>query len=87
MALGLLLRHEGYRVDETGDGHSTIAFIKNRPVDLLLLDLEMDGGDGFTVLKYLQEHHRSLPVVLLSGLPADAARWLEHGSLALGQRP
>jgi CheY-like chemotaxis protein len=78
MALALLLRHEGYGVDESDDGTSAIEFIKNRPFDLLLLDLEMDGGDGFTVLKYLQQHHRSLPVILLSGLPADEIQHRMH---------
>jgi CheY-like chemotaxis protein len=40
-------------------------------VDLLLLDLGMPHGDGFDVLTYLQAHRRALPVILLSGMPAD----------------
>ncbi len=41
---------------------------KLRP-DLVLLDLHMPEVDGFGVLSYLQEHRRSLPVILLSGMP------------------
>jgi CheY-like chemotaxis protein len=78
MALAMLLRREGYAVDETGDGVSTIAFLQNRPVNLLLLDLEMDRGDGFSVLSYLQQHNRGLPVILLTGLPADEIQHRMH---------
>jgi len=45
--------------------------LKSRPVDLLLLDLEMPEVDGFDVLNYVREHRKSLPVILLSGLSPD----------------
>jgi DNA-binding response OmpR family regulator len=35
----------------------------------MLLDLQMPDTDGFAVLSYVQEHRRSLPVILLSGMP------------------
>ena len=56
---------------EAGDGHQVLQHLKDCAVDLLLLDLHMPGGDGFEVLKYLQEHRRALPVILLSGMPVD----------------
>jgi DNA-binding response OmpR family regulator len=48
-----------------------LQFLKNRNVDLLLLDLQMPGLSGFDVLNYVYEHRRSLPVILLSGMPPD----------------
>ncbi len=42
---------------------AAIAHVKQRRVDLVLLDLRMSDGDGFTVLSYLQEHHAALPVL------------------------
>jgi CheY-like chemotaxis protein len=69
LALAHFLRNSGYLVDEAGDGESAILHVKHRQVDVMLLDLQMPGGDGFEVLKYLQEHRRALPVVLLSGMP------------------
>jgi CheY-like chemotaxis protein len=71
MALAHLLRRNGYQVDEAGDGALAIEHLKNREVDILLLDLQMPGTDGFGVLRYLQKHRRGLPVILLSGMPAD----------------
>lgn len=72
LALAHLLRREGYEVDEAGDGQSAIEQLKHREVNAVLLDLNMPDVDGFGVLTYLQEHRRSLPVVLLSGMPLDS---------------
>jgi CheY-like chemotaxis protein len=71
LALAHLLRREGYNVDEAGDGESAIQQLKHRQVDAVLLDLNMPDVDGFGVLSYVQEHRRSLPVILLSGMPVD----------------
>jgi CheY-like chemotaxis protein len=69
LALGHLLRRNGYIVDEAADGEAAIVHIKHRPVDAVLLDLNMPDVDGFGVLGYLQEHRRALPVILMSGMP------------------
>lgn len=78
LALAHFLRHAGYAVDEAGDGEAAILHLKNRPVDLILLDLQMPGVDGFDVLTYMQQHRRALPVVLLSGMPLDAIQHKMH---------
>ncbi|HEX8524481.1 MAG TPA: response regulator [Tepidisphaeraceae bacterium] len=71
LALAHFLRREGFNVDEAGDGESALEQLKNRKVDLLLLDLEMPELDGFDVLNYVREHRKALPVILLSGLSPD----------------
>jgi CheY-like chemotaxis protein len=70
-ALAHFLRNSGYHVTEAESGSVAVSHLKNTAVDLLLLDLNMPHGDGFEVLKYLQEHRRALPVVLLSGMDVD----------------
>ena len=71
LALAHYIRSQGYKVDEAGDGKAALFFLKHRPVDLLLLDLQMPDVDGFDVLNYIHEHRRALPVILLSGMPPD----------------
>jgi len=70
-ALAHLLRQAGYQVDEADDGEAAILFLKQKLPDLLLLDLQMPGTDGFGVLNYLQKNNKNFPVILLSGLPPD----------------
>lgn len=78
LALAHFLRKNGYQVAEAGDGHAALHHLKNTQVDLLLLDLNMPQGNGFDVLSYLQEHRRSLPVILLSGMPVDEIQHKMH---------
>lgn len=79
LALGHFLRRAGYTVDEAADGDAALHHLKNRQVDLLLLDLHMPQRDGFGVLAYVQEHRRSLPVILLSGMEPDQIQHKMHG--------
>src|SRR5688500_2793813 len=71
LALAHYLRSSGYSVDEAGDGESALSHLKNRKVDLVLLDIQMPDVDGFDVLNYIREHRGALPVILLSGLQPD----------------
>jgi CheY-like chemotaxis protein len=70
-ALAHLLRQAGYQVDEADDGEAAILFLKQKLPDLLLLDLQMPGTDGFGVLAYIQKNKQECRVILLSGLPPD----------------
>jgi CheY-like chemotaxis protein len=78
LALAHFLRGTGYSVDEAGDGDAAILHMKHREVDLILLDLHMPEVDGFGVLSYIQEHRRSLPVILLSGMPLHRIQHKMH---------
>ena len=78
LALAHYLRQNDFDVDEAADGEAAIQHLKHRQVDLVLLDLNMPIVDGFDVLCYMQEHRRALPVILLSGMPADAIQHKMH---------
>jgi CheY-like chemotaxis protein len=77
-ALAHLLRQAGYQVDEADDGEAAILFLKRKVPDLLLLDLQMPGTDGFGVLSYIQKNNQDFPVILLSGLPPDQIQKSMH---------
>ena len=47
----LLLRAEGYVVDEAGSGEEALAWLAEHQVDLLLTDLKMEPMDGLQLLK------------------------------------
>jgi len=71
LALAHFLRNNDFSIDEAADGESAVQLLQLRPVDLLILDLQMPGKDGFHVLSYLQKHRPGLPVILLSGMPIE----------------
>jgi two-component system response regulator (stage 0 sporulation protein F) len=57
---------EGYRVIEAGDAESLRGhLIFSRP-DLVLLDLYLDGAEGFGVLHDIKEENPNLPVIIFT---------------------
>ena len=69
--LGQLLLRSGYAVEAVADGAEAVERLRSLQIDALLLDLQMPEHDGFETLEYVQQHRRGLPVLLMSGLPAD----------------
>ncbi len=47
-------------------GELAVDFVRNRPVDLVLLDMNLPGGDGLSVLATIYGFDRHIQVVLLS---------------------
>ena len=47
-------------------GEQAVEFIHTQPVDLVLLDMNMPGEDGLSVLAKIVSHDRAIQVVLLS---------------------
>ena len=66
-ALERLLEFESYRVIQAADGPSALDLVRDRPVDLVLLDIKMPGMDGLEVLAQLHQENPQLPVVIISG--------------------
>ncbi|MFZ5441851.1 MAG: sigma-54-dependent transcriptional regulator [Myxococcota bacterium] len=62
----LLLRAEGYTVDEAGGGEEALAWLADHQVDLLLTDLKMEPMDGLQLLKRALEVSPRLAVIVMT---------------------
>ncbi|HEX2922445.1 MAG TPA: CHASE4 domain-containing protein [Chloroflexota bacterium] len=63
-----MLSNLGYHVDEASSGEKTIAFIKEHPVDLLLLDMVMPPGiDGAETYRRALEVRPHQKAIIVSG--------------------
>ncbi|MCC2671705.1 MAG: two-component hybrid sensor and regulator, partial [Armatimonadetes bacterium] len=64
------LTREGYAVTAVEDGLRALAHLRDKPCDLVLLDVMMPALNGFEVLQRLKadEKLRHLPVVMVSAL-------------------
>lgn len=58
-------------VRTTATGREVLAAIGESQPDLLLLDLKMPDGDGFSVLEQRRAQGHTYPVVVVSHLPTE----------------
>ncbi len=74
--LRALLEEEGYRVICAGDGNRALHIIREKQVDLVLLDVIMPGKTGFEVCFSIKSRAetRFIPVVLVTGLTSVGER-------------
>jgi two-component system, NtrC family, nitrogen regulation response regulator NtrX len=65
-SLQKLLEFESYRVLMAEDGRRALDLVRDRTVDLVLLDIKMPGMDGLEVLAQIHQDQPQLPVVIIS---------------------
>src|SRR5687767_9706143 len=72
----LILSNAGYTVETAVDGIQGLTKVRERPYDLILLDLMMPNLDGIGFLKGLKEEPAagggSAPILILSNAGYDA---------------
>jgi two-component system OmpR family response regulator len=68
LAKGISYRLEdsGHAVDVLMDGSDAEAFLKTESADLIILDINLPGVDGLTLLKGLRRRGDTRPVILLT---------------------
>lgn len=67
-ALREILEFENYRVIEAESGDKALKFIQNESaIDLVMLDIKMQGMDGMETLEKIKEVKPELPVIMISG--------------------
>ncbi|MGA7573817.1 MAG: response regulator transcription factor [Terriglobales bacterium] len=90
-ALSLRLRANNFDTVNVCDGYSAIAMAQKEHPHLIILDLGLPAGDGFAVLKNLQQYPAlsDIPVIVLTARDAESneKRTLESGAVAFFQKP
>jgi two-component system KDP operon response regulator KdpE len=90
-ALTLRLRANNFDTINACDGYSAIALAQKEKPHLIILDLGLPAGDGFSVLKNLQQFPAlsGIPVIVLTARDPDGneKRSLGSGAVAFFQKP
>ena len=74
-----VLSSEGFATFEASNGPDALRMAQEQSFDLMLLDIVMDGMDGFQVIRTLRDLGILLPVFVLSGRQADNDKILALG--------
>ncbi|WP_413436904.1 response regulator [Sulfuriferula sp. GW1] len=90
LLLEQMLQEAGYcRVSSTMDPHSVSALHRDHHYDLILLDLQMPGMDGFQVMESLKkiEIDGYVPILVITAQPAHKLRALASGAKDFVSKP
>lgn len=68
------LTKRNVHVDTVTNGEDALAFLRDNPVDVVILDVRMPGLSGIDTLKEIRKRFRDCEVIMLTG----------HGSLQSG---
>lgn len=90
-SLSIRLRSAGYEVITASDAYQAVAQARKLWPDLLLLDVGMPGGDGFSVQErvWRMVHMRRTPVVYITGDKSHKLGDVAHrlGAVAVLHKP
>jgi DNA-binding response OmpR family regulator len=91
LGLQLRLNANHYDVICAADGVASIAAARKHMPDLMILDLGLPAGDGFSVLERLKANEKlsSIPVIVLSGRDrfGNRDRAIKAGARTFLQKP
>lgn len=81
LAYRMVFERAGYQFVSAGDGRSGLRMVHEEKPDIVLLDIELPGMDGWTVLERIRDL-TDVPVLMISGLghEADKVRGLRGGA-------
>ena len=86
-----MLETEGYSASEAADGTQALALVRQRPPDIVLLDIMMPGIDGYEVARALKADAatQAIPVVMVTALDdrESRLRGLEAGAEEFVTKP
>jgi GAF domain-containing protein/CheY-like chemotaxis protein len=84
-----LFTDEGYQVITAASGEEAIAALENLAPDIVITDLVMPNGDGFFMLKYIQERGLFCPVIVITayGSQESAVQALRLGAYDYVTKP
>ena len=74
MLMDATLRAAGYRVSSARDGYQALRRYREDDYDLVMLDVDMPGLDGYGTCEALRrEAGQLLPIVIVTGMDDDAS--------------
>jgi DNA-binding NtrC family response regulator len=85
--LSVLLKDEGYDVDQAGDGVQALEVLAGRPFDLVLSDIVMPRMDGLKLLQQLHFMAPQMPVVIMTSYVSDSLASVPAGAAEFIRKP
>jgi DNA-binding response OmpR family regulator len=79
------LKEFGYKVVTAKNGSEAMLLHRELPVDLIILDQNLAGEDGVSLIPYLKKQHPEAPIILFTAMEQDEAAIQKILSLGAAQ--
>ena len=66
-----IIKSNGINADTASSGETALEMIKKNTYDVILLDINMNGMDGFQVITTLRNNGIKTPIIVVSGRKVD----------------
>ncbi len=66
-----ILQAKGYQVDTARDGFQAISKVKERPFDVILLDIKMPGMNGVETYKEIKKIYFGIKVIMITAYAVE----------------
>ena len=66
-----VLRPFGLHIDQARDGAEAVQRLRERPYDVVIVDLRMPRLDGYVVLRFLEETHSPTRAIVTSAVRSE----------------
>ena len=66
-----VIKSNGLEADTASSGEQALALLTQREYELLLLDINMKGMDGFEVIQTILRNGLKIPIIIVSGRKED----------------
>lgn len=76
------LKQKGHRCESLTEGFRTAAWLEHNQCDVVVVDLNMPKVDGISLISFIREMSRTLPIIVFTGVGYDEVRM--HAALRAG---
>jgi DNA-binding response OmpR family regulator len=91
ISISAKLRASGFQTAAASDAIMATTTAKQENPDLIVLDINLPGGDGITVMKHMSAINTLAltPIIIITGTESESLkkRALESGAIAFFQKP
>jgi DNA-binding NtrC family response regulator len=86
--ISVLLRQQGYDVEEAGDGVQALELLQSGHFDLVITDFAMRRLNGLALVERIQSSSPEMPIILLTGYTsASTGKALLKGKAEFLRKP
>jgi DNA-binding response OmpR family regulator len=76
------LKHKGHTCQSLTEGFRTAAWLELHDCEVVIVDLNMPKVDGISLISYIRDINRNIPIIVFTGVGYDEERM--HAALRAG---